>query len=688
MDIFKLLSRSTTLRPSDQKTGTGAARLPSEGTAVRPQAISRPGPSQSNKKRKRGRDVADQWPSPSVTGTAEATQDDAGGEMEVDGDAEVSSQDLEYIEDMCLEDCQRLLNQHKLKATWLNRRTPRSEASSNGVRKSKPAKDSRLLRIFPRPLTSFQDLRRRYDISRRLAENIESQGFVTPTEVQIGSLPILLAGTRDSGLPAVERSSSSGTAHVDLLSVAPTGSGKTLAFLIPLIQEMLKIRHEQSNAQDCVKGIVLAPTHELVDQIVIEGKKLMTGTGVRIAAMQKGAHVYQQEDEDPDLQKTKTIIKTDVLVGTPLMILNSIRDEDVSRSLSSVQHLVLDEADVLLDPMFREQTTDIWTACDHADLRVSLWSATMGSSIENLAQDFIIQRRQTLGLSLDNHYIIRIIVGLKDSSLPSIEHRLIYAGTEQGKLLGLRELLHPSTSLSDTFQTALRPPFLVFTQTVERARALHSELLYDIPLEAGGTSRIASLHSDLTDHVRSEVMTRFRRGEVWIIITTDLLSRGIDFRGVNGIVNYDIPTTAASYVHRAGRTGRAGREGGVAVTLYTKEDIPYVKNIANVIAATEKVHGKQQQTSQGLQRWLLDSLPKVSRDTKMELKTRGVAARRTLAPGAKRSKEARRARISTKSGYDRQVQNRKKGAIEKSRKIAKAVDGGGDDDEEWAGFDE
>ena len=119
------------------------------------------------------------------------------------------------------------------------------------------------------------------------------------------------------------------------------------------------------------------------------------------------------------------------------------------------------------------------------------------------------------------------------------------------------------------------------------------------------------LHSDLTDLVRDEVMTRFRKGEIWVLITTDLLSRGVDFRGVNGVVNYDIPTSSAAYVHRVGRTGRAGREGGVAVTLYSKEDIPYLKHVANVVAMAQKHNGDSHKGA--MQQWLLDALPTLSK---------------------------------------------------------------------------
>jgi ATP-dependent RNA helicase DDX52/ROK1 len=399
----------------------------------------------------------------------------------------------------------------------------------------------------------------------------------------------------------------------------------------------------------------------------------------------------ENDDDDDDDRKLETktknpttqpTAKADILVTTPLVLLHALSKGSSSEKypLPTVRHLILDEADVLLDTLFRDQTLGIWDSCINPGLHVTLWSATMGSNIEALASETIQKRRERLSLTTPST-VVRLVVGLKDSAIPNISHKLIYTATEPGKLLGLRQLLHPVALSSNS--PVLRPPFLIFTQTIPRAIALHSELLYDIPAEAGGSSRIAVLHSDLSDSVRSSIMARFRNGEVWILITTDILSRGVDFRGINGVVNYDVPNSGAAYIHRVGRTGRAGRDGGVAVTFYTKEDIPYVKNIANIIAASEKQAGKTPSEA-GMQKWLLDALPKPSKKDKKNLKMHGVEARRSTAVGTK-------GKISTKSGFERKVENRKKGAIqgskrrkdeEKDEKIVTV------EESEWDGIDE
>jgi ATP-dependent RNA helicase DDX52/ROK1 len=581
------------------------------------------------------------------------------------------------------EDARAVLKRYKIKVTDLS--ALQKARSKSG---SKPQKDH--FRVYPRPVTSFSQLRGRLNVHGGLAENLADQGYADPTEVQMASLPLLLS--TDS--------------PPDLLTVAPTGSGKTLAFLIPLIQGILRARsnddsgtHTAANHQ--ASAIILAPTKELVGQIVNEGRKLTARTGVTISVVRKGMQIAglsqvelhdeksseSDAPEKPNGRATSGAVRSDILVSTPLALLNAIDagEEAQAASLPHIQHLVLDEADVLLDPLFRSQTLTVWKACNHPRLQVSLWSATMGSNIEELAMRSI-HEYQAESRKHSQHQVLRCVVGLKDSAVSSISHRMVYAATEPGKLLGLRDLLHPRPKQDDKKQQPLRPPFLVFTQTIERATALYSELLYDIPSEAGGLERVAVLHSDLSDTKRADVMTSFRNGRVWVLITTDLLSRGVDFRGVNGVVNYDIPTTTAAYVHRAGRTGRAGRQGGIAVTFYTKDDIKYVKGIANVIAAGENAKGSEVGDAEGLEKWVLDALPDISKNEKKELRQRGVQARRGVREGddEKAVRAKRKARIGTKSGYEIQKEKNRKGAIEASRRHPEADDEV-DDDSEWSG---
>ena len=720
MDTFKLLARSTSIQkssPALQKAPNN--QLPSAGLSNDYQSIpdtSLPSPKSKSQgtKRKRNEGPKEQshgahevngYRSKNVQSGIQPTdvrRDNALGRNPPHPSA---GNDTPRIAVLSLEECRRTLKKHKLKVTVLRDPQKHNDRNQGGQdRREDKSQSNAPKQLFPQPLTSFDLLRSKYGVSKRLLENMNGQGYAEPTEVQIGSIPLLVGANDDLGLETTptKKSGEHSKMDIDLLTIAPTGSGKTLCFVTGLLHQLLRDRQRRKKSS-CdvdhapqVQALVVAPTHELVDQIVNESKKLTRGTGIKVSALGKGAkiqsHASETTDEkDEKLNMTAPLVKSDILVSTPLMLLHVISGTDSTpQALPNVRFLILDEADVLLDPLFRDQTLGIWEACTHKSLHTSLWSATIGSSIETLAQTFILDRRRKLNLKPTHHHIIRLVVGLKDTAIPHVSHRLVYAASEQGKLLALRQLLHPSaTPSNDT--PSLRPPFLIFTQTIPRAIALHSELLYDIALEAGGSARMAVLHSNLSDTARSNVMAGFRKGEIWILITTDLLSRGVDFRGMNGVVNYDIPNTGASYVHRVGRTGRQGREGGVAVTLYTKEDVPYVKNIANVIAASDRQKtGDASDGSQakGVQKWLLDALPKVGKNTKKDLKRRGVESRR-VTKGEGDGKMARKMRISTKSGYDRRLENKRKGISERKRRQEgrHSLENDFLEDEEWGGID-
>ena len=698
MDALKLLSRSTSLR----KNRPHPHRItPSSGPHAQPQLFP---PSEaalrSTRKRKRDEDVSPQrddlvgapdffdlalQSSTRPTPVAKQRADSGSQDGADSGEAEAkivrkAQKDAAVISTLSDEKPRAILKQHKLKVTLLNPTSAPTEYARNGKTGSNVKKPQSIL--YPQPIESLLHLRHRFKISSRLAGNLNAEGFTVPTEVQMCAVPILL------DMPEqyfVDHTNEKSGRDPNLLTVAPTGSGKTLAFMIPLIHRVWSCRRSGDSSTN-IQGIILVPTKELAGQITSEGKKLASGTGLRVALLRKGMRFLSPGSPGKDLGEQgestaeiqgRATAKPDILVSTPGLLHSMLNNSLISEgSLADVRDLVLDEADVLLDPLFRDQTLCIWHKLVNTDLRVSFWSATMGSSIEELAtstiQDWEDRRRSSGAVNMQKAPFIRLVVGLKDSAIPNVQHKLVYAATEQGKLMGLRQLLHPA-STPQTTDSPLVPPFLIFTQTIERAVALHSELLYDIPAEAGGIDRIAVLHADLSDVARGSVMTRFRKGEIWVLITTDLLSRGVDFRGVNGVINYDIPTSSAAYVHRVGRTGRAGREGGVAVTLYSKDDLPYLKHVANVVAMAQR-HNSSPNPEGGMQQWMIDALPKLSKGEKRKLKKRGIESRTTRCQESN-SKATRPARISSKAGFVRRTQNNRRGAVLGSQRRAQAESG-------------
>ena len=706
MDILKVLSRGVkkpaTSTQDGIKISKEAQRLPSAGTQTNPQLFR---PHSTSGKRKRSEtvpepDSKDSGDRPDVDffSPKPVVQTEAVEESNLLSDLPQPAPQL--TERLSEEECRQILRSHRLKFTLMS-----LPDQNDKVKKRKkeekikvvPGKSSGKDQLFPQPLASFRELDTVYGVPRQVVGHLIEHGYRTPTEVQLGALPLLLQP--DIALTEKHPSFKNG---VNILAIAPTGSGKTISFLLPLAIQVVRRRQGKIvQGSQRLEAIIVAPTRELTHQIVHEGRTILKQTSLRIIAMRKRTKLAtggerrddpnsdqasdSEGSEDPsdlDNKSGNTRIsfdETDILVTTPLLLLNYLRSgKDQARSLPTVRHLVLDEADVLLDPLFREHTLNVWSALTSPDLAISCWSATMGSNVETLVTQELVNRAESLAVT--GRPLVRLVVGLKDTAVPNVTHKLTYTASEQGKLLALRQLLRPSSG--NDSGPPLRPPFLVFTQTIDRATSLLEELKYDIPLEAGGSSRIGALHSALTDSARAGIMRKFRAGEVWILITTDVLARGIDFAGVNGVVNYDFPGSAAAYVHRAGRTGRAGREGGVVVTLYTKEDIPYVKTVANIIVASERQAGKIGDDA-SVQKWLLDALPQVGKADRKKLRERGVEARRS----------GHSAQITSRSGYERNKEHNRQGAI-RGAKQRKALGTDSrhssslqhDEGEEWNGF--
>lgn len=581
----------------------------------------------------------------------------SGEESEDDGsdmDVEVSSdeeydddeEEVEAVMQLTEEEEKKVLKDNKLKIAQLHPllAPPAPVVKDKKKKKGKKVEEKTTKQHHQKPvplsitpLTGFADLKKTFPISKRLYANIASRNFAGPTQVQMAALPIMLEPSKLAG--GEELPESKKDDPVSLLVCAPTGSGKTLAFSLPLLSTLLKEKKE-GKAIPGPKAMILAPTKELASQIVNELRRFGQGTGIRATLVKKGV----------DIRK----VKSEILVGTPGVVLRSLRGEDQSKpeegegfdceGIPTLHTLILDEADVLLDEMFRLQTLSIWRA--HTPRTVSLWSATIPSSTEQMAKDLIL-------ISSPTSRIIRLTVGIQATSLPPITHNLTYCATEKGKLLAMRQLLNSP----EGFPT----PALVFTQTVPRATALHSELLYDLPQQG----RIAVLHSKLSDDKREQVMTRFRSGETWVLITTDLLSRGVDFQGVKLVINYDIPTSVAAFIHRVGRTSRSSSSTqGKSITLYTKPDIEVLHGIAAVISRAEDEAGKSE-SEKTVKGWLLDALPKVEKRVKKEVAKHGVKGRGE-------------SKITTRSGWERKREDRREGAKEASKRRKLQEDGEGD----------
>lgn len=437
------------------------------------------------------------------------------------------------------------------------------------------------------PIGSFTDLTLRFDMNKRFLRNLLDAEFVEPTPIQCEAIPLSLQ-------------------HRDLLACAPTGSGKTLAFLIPMILTLLQTALVKNTG---IRGLIIAPTNELALQIHAQLQVLIKGhKNLPSAILSRQMAVRFSEN----------IVKASkyaILVSTPLRLIDLIKNGHVD--LSTVEELVIDEADRLFDKGFVEQTDSLLAECTNVKLRKLCFSATIPASVEELAKSIMRDP-------------VRIVVGQKDAASSTIDQKLVFTGNEDGKLVAIRQMIQLGE---------FKPPVIIFLQLITRAKALFHELLYD-------KLNVDVIHAERTPKQRDDVIKRFKNGDIWVLITTDVLARGVDFKAVNLVINYDVPQTAQAYVHRIGRTGRGGKSGR-AVTFFTKEDNMSVKTIVNAM---------KRSGSTGYSDWM-ENLSKLTSFDKKRIRTQQID----------------RKQISTVPKVVKQKQKQKRNMIEASKRRKEAL---------------
>ncbi|KAJ3775315.1 P-loop containing nucleoside triphosphate hydrolase protein [Lentinula raphanica] len=397
----------------------------------------------------------------------------------------------------------------------------RSENASHRQRHRVTTKGSNV----PECAETFESLRDRYQLSSHLMSNLSKNGFTYPTGIQSHGAPILLEGR-------------------DLAAISPTGTGKTISYLLPTLASLrAPVASAEAGSGLGVRAVILAPTRELAHQIHNECLKLAQGRKWRIVLFSKATANTISDKAVRD--------KIDIIVSTPLRLVASLQSGTLS--LSNVRHLIFDEADRMLDNEFLPQIEEIVAACTHPDVQKAVFSATLPANAEKIAMDMLRDP-------------VRVVVGLKDTPLPLIAQSLTYVADDASKL----------PSLLTYFSQPYNPPVLIFTSTQPRASSLAEELVLN------GISNVDCLHAGMSKKEREDAVSRMRKGESWVMVSTEVMARGMDFKGVREVINYDFPTSVQSYIHRIGRTGRAGRSGK-AVTFFTDTDGPYLKSIANVI---------------------------------------------------------------------------------------------------------
>ena len=364
----------------------------------------------------------------------------------------------------------------------------------------------------PKSEVTFHDL----PLAPPILKALDRAKFTVPTPIQAKAIPIVTAG------------------H-DLIGIAQTGTGKTLAFGLPILQNFIENR-------SAGRALILLPTRELALQVEEALQGMARQFKLRSAVLIGGAPIRQQWAQlraNPDL-----------IVATPGRLIDHLRNGGVD--LRSVDTLVLDEADRMLDMGFAPQIDQIVSAIPR-ERQTLLFSATMPEAIEKMAQEYMRDPQ-------------RIEIERAGTSAENITQELYVVPQEQKNDL-LAQVLYESQG-----------PVLVFTRTRSRARRVSKDV-------NGWDIRAAEIHADRTLAQRRAALDGFKSGKFRVLVATDIAARGIDVKNIEVVVNYDLPDSADDYIHRIGRTARAGASGK-AVSFAAPDQGRDVRDIERLMRMT------------------------------------------------------------------------------------------------------
>ena len=366
-------------------------------------------------------------------------------------------------------------------------------------------------------------------ISEPLCRAIAAENYTHPTPIQVQAIPRLLEGR-------------------DLLGVAQTGTGKTAAFALPILQKLDKPQHPV--AARSAHALILAPTRELAVQIGDSFATYGRHTGLRHTVILGGVGQPQQ---------VKAMARgVDILIATPGRLLDLVQQKHVR--LNDVKHFVLDEADRMLDMGFIRDVRKI-VAMLPKQRQSLLFSATMPNDVAKLAAEML---RDPL----------RVDIAPQAVTVDKIEQRVHFVETAQKRALLTNLLKDPALAR-----------VIVFTRTKHHANRVSEHL------ERAGVPNDA-LHGNKSQNARQRALERFRSGHARVLVATDIAARGIDVDGVTHVINFELPHEPESYVHRIGRTARAGNSG-VAVAFCDSEERKLLRDIEKLTRRPLTVVGAQ-----------------------------------------------------------------------------------------------
>ncbi|CUS11627.1 unnamed protein product [Tuber aestivum] len=374
-----------------------------------------------------------------------------------------------------------------------------------------------------RPITSFSYLP---------SNSFDFTGFTSPTPIQAATWPFTLSG-------------------YDCIGVAETGSGKTLAFAVPAIRHIIALKARQRSSKG-VRALVVSPTRELAMQIYDSMERYSKEARLSTVC------VYGGVPKDEQRSKLK---KADIVVATPGR-LNDLIDEG-SADLSNVSYLVLDEADRMLDKGFEEDIKRIIRAIPSPTRQTLMFTATWPQSVRELASTFMTSPTKiTIGDRDDLRANVRIAQTVEVIDQHAKESRLVAL---------LKQHQSGSQSEDKILVFCLYKKEAIRVENFLRSRGL----------------RVAGIHGDLSQAQRTHALAQFKDGKCPLLIATDVAARGLDIPKVKLVINVTFPLTIEDYVHRIGRTGRAGATG-MAYTFFTEHDKPHSGALVNVLKAARQ----------------------------------------------------------------------------------------------------
>lgn len=362
-----------------------------------------------------------------------------------------------------------------------------------------------------------------FQIDEKIIEAISYMHFEKASPIQEKAIPIALTGS-------------------DLLACAQTGTGKTATFLIPILQDLVK------NGANGTTTLIIVPTRELAIQIdqELQGFSYFTDTTSKsVYGGDKGM--------DWDEQKRAFTEGTNVIIATPGRLLAHLRLGYVR--LQNLRHLILDEADRMLDMGFIDDIRDVLKYVPQKR-QTMMFSATMAPEIQKLANTI-----------LTNPQYVSIAIAKPAEGVTQLAY-MAYPTQKIGLITHILE------------QNPTYDSILIFTSTKKNIHSIVAAIRRTIK----GVS-VEGISSDFEQNDREEVLLRFRAKQTKILVATDVLSRGIDIKGINLVINFDVPRDPADYVHRVGRTARADAKGE-AITFISDEDIPKFAKIEHLIEKT------------------------------------------------------------------------------------------------------